>query len=125
MGMHPQLGAMKDRDKRRRDFILEIGCVCCIEINGAASPGGQGHHAEDDNDVVIGHHALICFCDWHHNGNPPPGKNKRTALETLGPSRHRHRPAFRERFGTDLQLLEKQNALLETFLSSFVIRPSI
>lgn len=123
MGMHPQLGGLKERDKKRLHFIKEIGCVACHIRFGAASPGGVGHHAEDDNDVVLGHDCMICFCDWHHVAARTHGKTRIQMLDEYGPSRHFHTVAFREEFGTDLQLLEKQNALLEGFLKSFVIPP--
>lgn len=125
MGMHPQLGSLNDKHLRRLHFIKEIGCVCCHEVFGAMSPGGDGHHAEDEGGRAFSHSAMICLCKWHHVGTVPPGLNRHTALDVWGPTRHKHHTMFRERFGTDLELLEKQNALLESFLATFLIRPSI
>lgn len=119
MGMHPQLGALTERHKRRLFFIKELGCIACFIRFGASSPGGDGHHAEDDNGVVIGHHALICLCPEHHH-RPTPASYRQK-----GPSRHLHTSEFVAEFGTDLQLLELQNARLETYLATFVIRPDV
>lgn len=123
MGLHPQLGAFNERHKRRLYFIKEIGCLACWLQFGEASPGGDGHHAEDENGVVIGHHALLCLCPWHHVGKTPQGFNSRSALAHYGPSRHGHTVAFTARFGTDVVLLKLQNEKLESYLSNFVIRP--
>lgn len=117
--MHPQLGAMTERHKRRLFFIKELGCLACRIRFGTASPGGDGHHAEDDKGIPIGHHALICLCPFHHH------KPTRASYLSHGPSRHMHHPEFVAEFGTDLQLLEFQNALLEKQLSTFVIRPDV
>lgn len=125
MGLHPQLGALTERHKRRLHFIKEIGCVACWLRFGAASPGGDGHHAEDEHGSPIGHRAMICLCPWHHVAKPPQGYTKHAALDHYGPSRHGHTRAFTATFGTDLELLEAQNALLERFLSTFVIRPDV
>lgn len=116
MGLHPQLGAMTERHKRRLFFIKELGCVACRIRFGDASPGGDGHHAEDETGRPIGHHALICLCPGHHH---------RPDYRRLGPSRHMHTVEFVAEFGTDLQLLEFQNALLEKYLATFVIRPDV
>lgn len=113
MGMHSKKhGNFTEKNKLNLYLIKEIGCLACIIEFGAASPGGVGHHAEDDNDVVLGHGDLICLCDWHHDAQTPQGYNSRSALERFGPSRHKHRVAFRERYGSDLVLLEKQRRLL-------------
>jgi hypothetical protein len=123
MGMHPKLGALTAKDQRRLYFIKEIGCVACLKRFGEASPGGDGHHAEDEAGRAISHATMICLCDWHHTGKPPSGYTKRAALDHYGPSRHGHAVAFAETFGTDLQLLEFQNARLASYCSSFVIAP--
>lgn len=125
MGLHPKLGALTERQKKRLFLMKELGCTCCHIVFGRASPGGQGHHAEDRAGRAISHDALIVLCDWHHNGKPlPPGaKNEARALVEYGPSRHRHAVAFAEFFGTDEQLLEIQNARLAGYLTTFVISP--
>lgn len=124
MGLHPQLGSFTEKQKRRLFLIKEIGCVACIEWFGAAGPGGDGHHAEDeDSGRAYSHEAVICLCPWHHVAKPPSGYNSRSALAFYGPSRHGHAIAFAERFGNDQQLLEKQNVLLAKHLESFVISP--
>lgn len=124
MGMHPQLGAMSALDQRRLHFIKEIGCLACIIRFGDASPGGEGHHAEDDAGRAFSHAATICLCPWHHQGKPPAGYSSGRALAEYGPSRHRHARQFAQEFGTDLELLEAQDAALESFAKSFVIRPA-
>ena len=124
MGLHPQLGALTEKHKKRLFFIREIGCVACILRFGVASPGGDGHHAEDEaSGRAYSHDAMICLCPWHHVAKVPPGFNRRSAESHFGPSRHGHAVLFVATFGTDQQLLEKQNALLADHLSSFVISP--
>lgn len=119
MGLHSQLGALTEKDKRRLFFIKEQGCIACFIRFGRSSTGCDGHHAEDDNGVVIGHHAMIPLCDWHHNAKPMYGET----LASHGPTRHRHTRAFTETFGTDLVLLALTNERLAAYLATFVISP--
>jgi hypothetical protein len=119
MGLHPQLGAFKPADSRRLFFLKELGCVACFLRFGAAAPGGEGHHAEDDAGTVIGHRALIVLCPWHHQGKPTQGET----VASHGPSRHRHTVAFTAAFGTDLQLLAQGTERLDAYLATFVIPP--
>lgn len=119
MGLHPQLGAFTDKDRKRLYFQKELGCMACFLLFGASSPGGEGHHAEDEHGTVIGHHALIVLCDWHHQGKPMNGET----LSSHGPTRHKHTVAFTERFGTDLVLLQLSNERLDAYLATFIIPP--
>lgn len=120
MGMH-SFGAMTDKQVRRLHFQKEVGCVACWLEFQAASPGGEGHHAEDDAGRAIGHDMIIVLCCWHHQGKRHNGET----VASHGPSRHRHTVAFREKYGTDLELYEIGRQLLEKFLATFVIRPDV
>jgi Recombination enhancement, RecA-dependent nuclease len=70
------------------------------------------HHLLSGN-KRIGHHATIPLSTWHHRGQPYPSFNAFLMAETYGPSLARQSKAFHARYGTDQELLERTNKLLE------------
>ncbi len=93
-------------DIRRFALLYELGCVACgrhadIEI----------HHYLSGN-KRIGHEATIPLCTWCHRGTANSGKSGAVMLALIGPSFHQHRRAFRAKYGTDAELLEKVNSLI-------------
>ncbi len=95
---------------RFRD-MQDIGCLACRQDGRPATPGDVHH-------LLVGgrrlsHHASVCLCAWHHRAVPPAGMNSRQAEKHVGPSLARTPRAFRERYGSDVELLEMQNRLLD------------
>lgn len=70
------------------------------------------HHLTDCS-TRLGHDATIPLCVWHHRGEPPEGTTKAEARITFGPSFADGRRPFAAAFGSDQQLLELTNAMLD------------
>lgn len=60
----------------------------------------------------LGHMNSVPLCSWHHVGTVTPGVNSITMNALYGPSLARQSKRFRERYGTDDELLARVNALL-------------
>jgi hypothetical protein len=94
-----------------------IGCVACRK-DGRFNFNTQTHHLNlggRAGQKRIGHDATIPLCAWHHTGLPPNGKDSKWATQFMGPSLAKSSKAFRERYGTDEELLSLTNDLLTTF----------
>lgn len=97
---------------QRFDAIKDLGCVACLSL-GFPNVPPDIHHLIDGNER-IGHDHTIGLCEWHHRGIPLNGMSTKACTDLFGPSlRHHGAKPFRERFGTDAELLKMQNALLE------------
>ena len=89
------------------------GCIAC-EIDGTTQDECEPdiHHMLSGN-KRIGHEATVPLCYWHHKGEPYDGMPEAYLLATAGPSWHRHRRKFRERYGGDAALVERVNESLK------------
>jgi hypothetical protein len=95
---------------RARRFlrIQEQGCLCCRRFGVWSVPeihhlneGGHAGQKRRGDEFTIG------LCSWHHRGI-------RSFLSgTLGPSLALNSREFRERFGSDDELLAAQNELIQ------------
>src|SRR5690242_16301752 len=100
-----------------RDFaIREIGCLIA-NIRGLGFLPCEKHHL-----LTTGHHgngkrrgekATIGLNMWSHRGLALPGWSAAKCREILGPSYALEPRQFRQRYGTDDELLAKQNELIE------------
>jgi hypothetical protein len=102
----------RDREHRFRR-LKELGCLACwyervavqwnpTEIHHLNEGGKAGQARRGDEFTVP-------LCSWHHRGEPPEGFTASEMRLTHGPSLARHSKAFRERFGTDDELLALTN----------------
>ena len=90
--------------KKRHDLMREIGCILCLREGQRTPP--EIHHisgckTQDD------HANTLALCYWHHMAdqqNPP---------EVRYTSRHPNKAAFERRYGTEQELLEYQNRLID------------
>ena len=105
-------------EQARFDNMKDLGCIACI-LDGEIEPFGIGY-APDLHHMLsgghrIGHEATVPLCQWHHKGVLNDGLNHSEAylLKHIGPSWHKHRRAFRERYGSDAELIETVNKYLE------------
>ena len=106
----------------RWDAAKLLGCVACRIIATNVPPRRKNdqaleiHHLNEGGAAGRkrrGHEFTICLCRWHHQGELPRGMREFQAEMQYGPSLKRASKRFRETFGTDDQLLEYQNRILE------------
>lgn len=92
--------------------MLQVGCVACT-LNGHPFTPGEIHHLLSGG-RRIGHRASVCLCPGHHRG-VFEGRYAEWSQDN-GPSLGRESRKFRETFGSDSELLEIQEALIEPIL---------
>jgi hypothetical protein len=93
--------------------IKATGCVCCDQLptqDRTYMTVEFNHHKRGNkrigNDIGTGE------CEWHHRGVCLPGFQRRTMTLLFGPSRADGTKPFHARFGSDNDLLERQEAML-------------
>lgn len=105
---------MNERDREHRFRRLkEMGCVCCWMVGGI-NVYPEIHHLNLDGKAgqkKRGDEFTIPLCLWHHQGVPFAHHTKQRMEELYGPSLKQSR-AFRQKFGTDDELLAKVNDLI-------------
>lgn len=96
------------------DPMTGAGCVVAHILGIGWLPAGihhfciGGHHGQKRR----GHDYTIGLNDWSHQGYVLPGWTKEQCERVLGPSFAKTPNEFRERFGTDDELLAIQNEVL-------------
>jgi len=94
-------------------LIKEIGCICCW-IKGVPRVPAEIHHLTvggKHGQKRRGHDYTIGLCQWHHRGvKPYPGCQLSFGL---GPSYADEPRRFRADFGSDDELLDFQNQVIE------------
>ena len=81
----------------------------------AAVPGyplAEAHHLISGN-KRRGHAESIACCPWHHRAVQPYGLTKSQATHLYGPSLADGSKPFHAAYGSDDELLQAQNTLLE------------
>lgn len=101
--------------QKRFERMSQIGCIVSILRDGRHNVLGHVHHILSGG-KRIGHDATLYLSVWHHVGQPPNGWTIQQATEELGPSLAHNPRAFREEFGSEAELLEFQNALLDHYI---------
>lgn len=94
--------------------LRELGCIAC-RLDGIRADGDavEIHHMLSGN-RRIGHDATIPLCAWHHQGVAFDETPSYWFLENVGPSYHKHRRAFRQRYGSDREILDTVNGLISS-----------
>lgn len=96
----------------RMSAIKELGvCVACHQLGLTGSQYVDIHHLISGN-KRRGHMFTVGACPWHHRGHPLQGHSANETRKLLGPSLEHGSKPFRAKFGTDDELLELQNRLL-------------
>jgi hypothetical protein len=102
----------------RSQLIHQLPCLACVQENLSVQCGKtEEHHLNlggragqkrlgDDYSVPLG--------EWHHRGQPPEGMTVTEATKLYGPSLAKSSRKFRQRYGRDIELLERTNLQLET-----------
>jgi hypothetical protein len=109
--MKTSLSAPTAEHRRRFSIMQEIGCIACL-LDGRPGNPGDIHHILSGGRRVS-HHVTLCLCPWHHRGVPPNGLQDRMAERVFGPSLAKSPASFKRQYGTDVELLEIQNRLIE------------
>jgi len=115
--MHSSLPAATKAQKDRFQRIQEIGCLCCILKVHIYQTQAEIHHLIDGG-KRLGHWHTVALCPWHHRGVPNSGFSEKQTREAKGPSLAKEPGKFKEAFGEDKQLLDKQNKILRKYLMS-------
>lgn len=102
-------------EQARFDNMKDLGCIACI-LDGRIEPFGFGyapeiHHMLSGN-KRIGHMATVPLCTWHHQGVMSGSDTSEFMRNHPGPSWHKHRREFRNRYGSDAELIETVNKYL-------------
>lgn len=109
--------------ERRFRRIYDVGCLCC-RVRGWRNEC-QAHHlnlGQHAGQPRLGDDATVGLCPWHHEGKPVGGRTQAQCRRMLGPSMALESKAFREEFGSDADLLAKQNELIAELESCVVGR---
>ncbi|KLD65441.1 Ref family recombination enhancement nuclease [Dyella japonica] len=105
-------------DLERFAAMRKLGCLAC-RMNGTrgyvrvVGTRLEVHHLLNGG-VRIGHHAVICLCRFHHQGDKWPELDQGYAhvSKYYGPSLARESRAFYALYGNNDRLLTFQNELL-------------
>lgn len=94
--------------------VKRTECLACRSPTPYPSTGlpTEVHHLTSCG-MRLGHEFTIALCQWHHRGEPPMGHSKSEATKIYGPSYADGRKPFMAVYGTDSELLEEQNRILE------------
>ncbi len=88
--------------KKRFELIIEAGCIACINEQLGISPPEIHHLVEGRK--RLGHKFTIGLCFLHHREGSDCDQYV---------SRHPHKAAFEARYGSEYDLLEQTNKLIE------------
>lgn len=102
-------------EQARIDAIKAGPCLAC-QIRGALSAGMgivEAHHLLSGG-RRIGHMATIGLCFWHHRAEPFWGCTSQECRDEYGPALAEGSKPFHQEFGSDADLLQMQNELLES-----------
>lgn len=93
----------KAQKRRMRLLKEEVGCMAC-RLDGLGYVPPDIHHLLSGG-RRIGHDATVPLCPWHHRGV--------RALVVIGPSLANSPRDFHRAYGSDQELLEMTNTILE------------
>jgi hypothetical protein len=111
----PDFGVSDMNHQDRLDAIHRMVCICCMSnANLAIMFPTEAHHIVDKGYRRLsgGHQATLPLCPWHHRGVPLEGLGRKATFEIMGPSLALHKKQFKLKYGTERELLEKVDAIL-------------
>lgn len=95
--------------------VKRRGCICCISRGYEHDPDGpevEAHHLLSGG-IRRGHLHTVGLCIWHHRGRLLVSGWSFAAHRTgLGPALSEGSVPFHEAFGSDVELMGQQRALL-------------
>jgi len=100
-------------DLARRDAIHAGHCMACVQLVPPVDMRGQGfvqwHHTAGKK-----RHDLTCgLCIWHHMGRPFFAATLAEMRADYGPALSEGSKPFHEAFGSDAELLARQDRYLQ------------
>lgn len=88
-------------ESRWMDAVAALGCIVCLKHHQAQTPAAVHHIVEGSR--RLGHFYTIPLCDPGHHQNSPTSQKL---------SRHPHKTRFEKKYGTEYELLEYVQTLL-------------
>lgn len=101
--------AQTKAERKRNDFLKHYGCFICRELGFDSL--AELHHIVKT--YRLGHGFTIPLCQWHHRGIPLPQLGAAGTRDLLGPSLASEKKAFVARFGTELEILKRVDAVIK------------
>lgn len=106
--------------QRERMAAIKSGpCMACLVLvergrlpDFKADGPSDAHHLKSGN-LRRGHDFTIALCGWHHRAVPDWGHTAGDMREVYGPSLMDGSRLFREAFGSDDELLQRQEQWLK------------
>ena len=106
---------MTPEDEARRDAIKAGACMACLLNRYPLLMTGmktEMHHVKDVNNR-IGHQASYGNREWHHRAVCHDGMGKNEMAERHGPSLAEGSKPYKNVYGSEESLIERQNAILK------------
>jgi len=100
---------MNNDDRKRMGACKKTGCMACRKEGYWACALPIEYHHLLVGGLRVGHRYAVALCPWHHQGHPLRFKTIEQMREDYGPNLHDESRAFHERFGTDQELLDRQD----------------
>lgn len=97
-------------ERERGERFRSIGCIACY-IDGWPGRYYEWHHLVEG--YRLGHRFVIPLCTWHHRGECGAGMTTRTMRTIYGPSLALEKNAFTNRYGTERELCERVDELID------------
>ena len=106
--------ALTKADETRRAQIHAGNCMACAQrgIDLTGSGYVQWHHLDGKTKPGC-HQKTIGLCFWHHQAQPMYADTHASSRERYGPSLAEGSKPFHREFGSNAELLARQNAILD------------
>lgn len=105
-------------EQLRFEAMSNVGCCACWLEGRSFVPGEVNHIVKGRK--RLGHLSSYLLCAYHHRNVPPcDGLKHGEAEERFGPSLAHSPKAFHEKYGSDEELLELQNKLIEGMMADW------
>lgn len=112
--MHSKAKGPTLAEKMRFEAIKQVGCVPCWLLGISFNPCTIQHVVEGRK--RLGHSFTYGACCWHHFGHPLEGKTQKQTEAIMGPSLALTKKKYNERFGSERELVELCNQMIEPYL---------
>jgi hypothetical protein len=103
MGISTSMSNPTKDEKKYHDRLCQLGCIACM-IDGVYNPVVSIHHC-DGRTKPGAHMKVLALCANHHQDGTEPGSGK-IAI-------HPWKKRFEDRYGTQEDLMDYCNELLE------------
>lgn len=102
-------------DKTRLQLLHDMPCLCCESMRVPQPFRTEAHHIvrQSYRSHGGGDQATVPLCSFHHRGLCEDGMTGTQMEAKYGPSMFTNKRKFQIVFGTELELLEQTNKLLD------------